>query len=440
MSGTQEMIASEQSESGKKHLVLEVPNHASQASGETRPMTTFLRMGTFDPNARGMSLLEEAESFVDDTRDRGNNPAGFPAGAPGHKLTAAERAAETSKLRTRGGWQDHSDGNRLSTTMGDKLEIVRGNYKLLVLGRQDDQSNAAGWDVSGGKIEDSDPWPPSYTEWKWVQKWDGTWKLTQMIEKSEVHEITHGNLKEEFYGDRIESIIGAELHGTKVDHATKSFKNQPEIVEKTWAKSITSDTGSLAAPVPTIIETTHAKSMEDATFVTTAKSTTTVATRSESKTLGTSADIIDETGAAGSPVKTISSKTYAGATSEVTAVGAASVNSTFGALHEAQAIGHYQSFGAFGSSQTLQTFGSRSEVAFCGANFSFTAAVVMLDIEYSLIRGEVKAGGAFFEIEAGAFYLELFLGLKMEVSLAGEVKGALFSKDLTLEKAIGIGL
>jgi Abnormal spindle-like microcephaly-assoc'd, ASPM-SPD-2-Hydin len=48
----------------------------------------------------------------------------------------ANRQAETLKLLTKGGWWDHSDGNHISTTMGDKVEVVQGNYKLVVLGRQ----------------------------------------------------------------------------------------------------------------------------------------------------------------------------------------------------------------------------------------------------------------------------------------------------------------
>jgi hypothetical protein len=48
----------------------------------------------------------------------------------------ANRQAETLNLLTKGGWWDHSDGNRVSTTLGDKVEVIQGNYKLVVLGRQ----------------------------------------------------------------------------------------------------------------------------------------------------------------------------------------------------------------------------------------------------------------------------------------------------------------
>lgn len=441
-------------ESGKKHLLIEVPDHASQSGDENRKMTTFLRMGTFDPDAKGMDLIadfEENIGFVDDGRDRGNNPAGYPAGSPGHTLTKAEREKETARLRTRGGWQDHSDGNRLTTTLGDKVEIIRGNYTMLVLGRQDDQKKAAGWDVSGGKIEDGDVYPPSYTEWKWVQTWDGTWKLTQMTEKTDVHEITHGNLKEEFYGDKIESIVGSPDDSASVDHTViPSKKRRPEIIEKTWAKSITSDTGSVAMPIPTITETTHvlaqtsttnAVTITDTTTVGTSTSTTTatvqikdtttapiidetttVLTSLTSRTLGPSAAITSNTGAEGAPVLTNNSNTWAGAASDIEVIGAKSYNGVLGAEH------------------SLAVVGARDDISVLGAYFGCIVAGVMLDIELSLLRGEIKAGLAFFEIEAAIIYVELFIGIKMEIKLGGEIKYNTTSKEFELEKTVGIGL
>ncbi len=62
------------------------------------------------------------------------------------------RALESSQLHTKGGWRDHTDGNRITTTRGDKIEVIRGNYKLIVLGRQDQtKPKYAGMDISGGQ-------------------------------------------------------------------------------------------------------------------------------------------------------------------------------------------------------------------------------------------------------------------------------------------------
>jgi hypothetical protein len=64
------------------------------------------------------------------------------------------RTLESSQLHTKGGWRDHTDGNRITTTRGDKVEVIRGNYKLLVLGRQDQtKPKFAGMDLSGGQAD-----------------------------------------------------------------------------------------------------------------------------------------------------------------------------------------------------------------------------------------------------------------------------------------------
>jgi hypothetical protein len=75
---------------------------------------------------------------------------------PGYVSDADYRAVESYYLHTKGGWRDHSDGNRITTTRGDKVEVIRGNYKLIVLGRQDQaKSSTAGMDISGGQTDTS---------------------------------------------------------------------------------------------------------------------------------------------------------------------------------------------------------------------------------------------------------------------------------------------
>jgi hypothetical protein len=76
--------------------------------------------------------------------------------SPGYVTDADYRAVESYYLHTKGGWRDHSDGNRITTTRGDKVEVIRGNYKLIVLGRQDQaKSSTAGMDISGGQTDTS---------------------------------------------------------------------------------------------------------------------------------------------------------------------------------------------------------------------------------------------------------------------------------------------
>jgi hypothetical protein len=84
--------------------------------------------------------------FADDVRSHGALPTSSTPN-PEHAAktivngaavdnTNQNRQAETLRLLTKGGWWDHSDGNRITTTAGDKLEVIQGNYKIMVLGRQ----------------------------------------------------------------------------------------------------------------------------------------------------------------------------------------------------------------------------------------------------------------------------------------------------------------
>src|SRR5262249_466463 len=113
------------------------------------------------PSAHAPAGTGPATAFADDMRDRSDTSATPPA-PPETTSTGASlapttaRTAESAQLHLKGGWRDHSDGNRITTTRGDKVEVIRGNYKLLVLGRQDDPGNAAGWDVSGGLVDGAD--------------------------------------------------------------------------------------------------------------------------------------------------------------------------------------------------------------------------------------------------------------------------------------------
>jgi hypothetical protein len=109
--------------------------------------------------------------------------------------TFANRAAESAVLHTKGGWRDHSDGNRITTTRGDKVEVIRGNYKMVILGRQElnplkgssdfgIEDWATGLDESGGLSDNQDQahgvngvlaiaynWEPaSDGRWGWTQR------------------------------------------------------------------------------------------------------------------------------------------------------------------------------------------------------------------------------------------------------------------------------
>ncbi|WP_437278048.1 hypothetical protein WME90_43635 [Sorangium sp. So ce375] len=282
-----------------KYLLIEVPNF-NDAASEAEAMGSYLRLGAVKdpslaanpnaPRATGEDLASRVTEFIDDTRKRDGCPAFIPE---------AERQAETAKLHTKGGWRDHSDGNRITTTRGDKVEVIRGNYRMLVLGRQED---TAGWDVSGGHIQDATDLWTAATTIEWVQNYNGTWKVTEKTEKGDVDTTYHGDTFDRFYGNKQTSITGSE--------APTAERPNPTCLSSTWAQRIESYTGSAACPVPLISDETWAGQIASKTNAISISDETTAQTIS-STTNATS--ISDETTAS-----TVSSTTTASLVSDTT--------------------------------------------------------------------------------------------------------------------------
>src|SRR6201999_3120506 len=138
------------------------------------------------PPHTGEDLASMVTSFLDDDRIR--NPG---------SMSVADRHAESARLHTKGGWRDHSDGNRITTTRGDKVEVIRGNYAQLVLGPQDEAAGGAGGDVSGGQSVGVG----GKTHIEWVHTFGGTWRVRETAEKGDTITTQHGNSVTRTYGE-----------------------------------------------------------------------------------------------------------------------------------------------------------------------------------------------------------------------------------------------
>ena len=203
-----------------KYMMLRVPDYKGTRDGG-ESLVSYLRLGATpqasDPTVEeGADLFDKARPtdgsaplFINDTRQRTGEPDGIPQ---------ATRQATSSRIVSDCGWRDHSDGNRISTTRGDKVEVIRGNYKLLVLGHQDDPEQAAYFDASGGLIQSGDIAPGAISSVRWVQDDDlgGTWAVLEEAEKGHVTNIYHGRMREEFYGPAITTVIGSADQGQLV--------------------------------------------------------------------------------------------------------------------------------------------------------------------------------------------------------------------------------
>jgi hypothetical protein len=394
----------------------------------------YTNNGNSVSSAQSAAVTAALGVFADDTRDQG---ASYNANA----ISPAQRVAESAMLLTKGGWRDHTDGNRVSTTYGDKVEVIRGNYKLVVLGRQDSPSNGLTWDSSGGMLQDNDAAPGQLTEIKWVETQGGTWRAVETCTKGDVETTFDGKVVERFLGGSVTSVTGSETQWTTlgtlgdtsqmqaeyhdavaqgyVDGANVLFSDylvqrgyanaqsssttndphlgsgkNPVLLEQTWADSISSYTGSQPCPVPTIYEEVWAGTITE---------TTNAATITET-TNATSA-ISSTTGSSGARVPTINESTYATTINETT--DAQDINDTTTAS------------GTITEKTTADTISgtthakSTSETAFIGNTISLdsTDATGASEIFLGPTKMSVAVAADVTEVVAAASQTDVFIGL-----------------------------
>lgn len=252
------------------YMLLEVPN------SETGLTNSFLRLGAatpayaLQPGAELAQKFPVESEFFDDRRKRDGGPDFRPE---------SDRIADTAGLLSRGGWWDHAGGNRITTTEGDKLEVIRGNYRLAVLGRQLDGEEgwgeSAGFDFSGGIIRDKQRLPGEIYSVEWRPTWGGTWWVWEKTEKGDLHTIFWGNKVSQSYGDTFDETIGSDDPGDE--------EPNPDITSRTWANTIEVKTGSASKAVSSSKEETWAEDIKGNTF-TLAKSGSTQALTIEEAT------------------------------------------------------------------------------------------------------------------------------------------------------------
>jgi hypothetical protein len=454
--GTGNVTISESEADSGKYLLLKVPDFATDPSGNPdggdrhgEGMTSYLRLGAKTSDEKGDDLIQyafeagavgfDSESepstiFIDDQRNRGDGND-EPAGAAGHGMSKSERyERHTKHLESKGGWRDHSDGNRITTTYGDKLEVIRGNYKLMVMGRQDDPENSQGHEWSGNHVQDwgQGTMPGASTTLEWIRngyvpgspidtrddkaKVDkdgkpveatpgdyyrgGAWLLINSTERVYQYSRNAGNFREQQWGDKLESYTGSEDperigtteaagykgHPTAADiEADHNVTDKPDLVAKLRPSSKGLPRGN-----PHIIEKTWASKIESYT--------------------GSSAlripSIHEETWAESMNDKTdcsgkITSSTKAQDTDETTDVsGTASASTTAGIIAENTNAGLI----------TENTnAGLMASATNAGAIFESTIAGAHVEFHGGLLHSSIELGGV----------IDLFIGLKLDIDISG---------------------
>ncbi|MBM4375911.1 MAG: hypothetical protein FJ095_12560 [Deltaproteobacteria bacterium] len=219
----------------EKHAIWFVPNYddsTKSGAAKVHPVS-YLRLGSMRTTVdelstarlRGDDLLERAGfgtpttsaagAFFDKANggvDKNQSGAGTSyqrLDGPGAPVASTESNL-TAELMTRGGWRDHTDGNRISTTRGDRVDFVYGNFKRVVFGRQAPTSELATTDfeISGGHLDDNQEVGIAVTSIQWVRDQDGTWKVIQEIAEENVIERFCGRKTEYVDADVLESTVG----------------------------------------------------------------------------------------------------------------------------------------------------------------------------------------------------------------------------------------
>ncbi len=163
----------EASDSAGQGYILVKQTDYDQTGDATRPLT-YLQIGAYPSwgtaSEQGDDLLDTIGIDTSTTlffKDDYRYSNGQTATGSGSTLTTYERQdgnatdsettpqALTSELMTRGGWRLHTDGNYVSTTRGDRVDVIFGNHHLAVLGRTGGSSTdavwkPAYWESSGG--------------------------------------------------------------------------------------------------------------------------------------------------------------------------------------------------------------------------------------------------------------------------------------------------
>ncbi|MFO0552598.1 MAG: hypothetical protein U0271_29680 [Polyangiaceae bacterium] len=233
-------------------------------------------------------------------RYRSDEEGAFELAGSGAELTA-ELVGDGADVSARGGWRDHTDGNRIVTVRGDRVDVVVGNFKRVVFGRvSGDYVGATMVEAAGGHLLErtsGDVLSTYAIEHVEETGIDGKsrWKVVERAENGDVVRRFSGVLSEYFDGPTLTTTIGAdtsdaaknpeisreirfdrearELDATSVErhveaddleHAT--FGKGATSLRETWAPSYERRRGSMAHRSFTFREELRAKHATDSEF------------------------------------------------------------------------------------------------------------------------------------------------------------------------------
>lgn len=196
---------------------------------------------------RGDDLVSGVK-FKDDLRASVNDTKSLHRWNGETKTSGNTASTLTDELLSRGGYRDHTDGNRISTTRGDQIDVVYGNYTLIVKGRIDnDAANGAlsecYLDMSGGHINEGTSTGGTVISSEWSSSsQDGSWKTVEQTDDGDKKVVHTGYYESAYHGETRGLSIGKGCDATTIDNGSTSLSkhdaDKPDITRETYARSI----------------------------------------------------------------------------------------------------------------------------------------------------------------------------------------------------------
>lgn len=244
-------------------------NNDSSGTSTTAPLTYFVcgaaRSDADEPPTlmRGDELVSDIR-FKDDLRTVPSTQTYLSNdGTAPSASDSTYRETLSAALLTRGGWREHTDGDRVSTTRGDSVEVVYGNYKLVVLGRITEAFDPSGrgglgdarnttvnstltqtsLDASGGLLTDETSTGGRIVSTSWDDGTeDGSWCTLEQTDSGDKRVVYRGRWQRTFHGPKLALYVGSGTTAVSIDAgndtAAAHTAERPAVKRSTFARAI----------------------------------------------------------------------------------------------------------------------------------------------------------------------------------------------------------
>jgi hypothetical protein len=382
-----------------KHFKIAVPDY--RLTSEAPPIfDSYIRLGASPGDVATEPGWELASIFPN-------------WGVPPKSLAEDEHGgANKESLHLDGGWRDHTDGNRISTTMGNKLEVIGGHYRLVVLGGQHEHGSypvdgatrratlekAHGLNIRG---VDGPNGVVIHTEWAGEEKQDTKYVKHQ---------------KSWTYAETIESVTGWGPGAPEPDYQYSEPKDNPKVTNHSWLDSVVDETH--IAKGTASVTNIGAGTIENVVIGGATASMTTIggAQTSQTNVGGVAATMTMIAGA-----KQDMLNVGVGVTSQTNVVGGVAdmTNIGIGSMSQTVVGGLQQSLTTVGAQKDDVTVvgGLWNQLAAASGITSIALTGIKMNLDVVGAQVDIAAAGIRIGVDATAVVLSASLGIKLGVHL-----------------------